>query len=271
MSGLSEHFTDELKIKESIKSAEFDAFAKGVGLFATTLKPKKILIQQSQMLEKDERTIYRIDFSSVFPTRKTMAFLNIKEEITSLQDLSGNSDILLLEDDSKYYLVGDSAILTLTKYRATIPKITLPNLHQSDQMGETVTISDTENTTRAIRGSKWAGLFIHAGQLSGFITSNSVLRLFEADSCNDVIGKLPECVFKAFSFLKMAGSSADLVLYKAEGQFWLKTTTNFGKKRKGGKKRKINSIGPVVTIFERLMPAGLSDFPRLLTLLSKTN
>jgi len=79
-------------------------------------------------------------------------------------------------------------------------------------------------------------------------------------------------MYKAHSFLKMAGSTVHLGLYNLDGEFWLKTSTDIAKPRKGGQEEQLtNAIGPPVTIYERLIPAGLNEFQRLFSLLSKNN
>ena len=273
MTGLSSYLIDELEIKDTINPAAFDAFAKGVSVFAKALKPKVIHIHKAKLIATADygRTIFQIDFSDVFPSQRTMSFVTTKEDIKALQEMQGNSPIVMLEDESLYYIANAATILTLTKYRGTAPQISFPDLSKAAQIGETVTISNTEGITKVIKGSKWTGLFTHDKQLNGFITSTSIFRLFESESCNDAVGKSPDCIFKSYSFLKMVGSYADLDLFSLNSQGWLKTTTNLGKTRKGGKKRKANFIGPIVTVYERLRLAGMSEFPKLLSLLSKTN
>ena len=272
MTGISELFLDAGADSQSLAPADFDSFYKGVSLFTKAVKPKAVSIVDSQLLARDEygRTVYEIDFSNVFRQPQNMSFLNIKEEIQALQGLGGNSDVLLLEDDGCYYLAGETGVVPLTKYRGTAPKINLPDLKESDQMGKTVTISDTDSLSKAVRGSKWTGLFTHDGQLSGFITSNFMFRLFHSESSN-LIRKTPDAMYKAHSFLKMAGSTVHLGLYNLDGEFWLKTSTDIAKPRKGGQNKKKQLIGPPVTIYERLIPAGLNEFQRLFSLLSKNN
>ena len=58
------------------------------------------------------------------------------------------------------------------------------------------------------------------------------------------------------------------MIYNTNGQFWLVTTTNINKARKGGKKGQKATIGPEVTIYEKVRAAGMSEFPNLLRLLS---
>ena len=273
MTGISEMLMDAGTASQSIAPANFDAFSKAIAVFTKTVRPRFIDILNSKLLATDEygQTTYGIDFSSVFRQPQNMSFLNIKEEIKALEGLGGNSDVLLLEDDGCYYLAGEIGVVPLTKYRGTAPKINLPDLKESDQMGKTVTISDTDSLSKAVRGSKWTGLFTHDGQLIGFITSNFMFRLFHSESSN-LIRKTQDAMYKAHSFLKMAGSTVHLGLYNLDGEFWLKTSTDIAKPRKGGQEEQLtNAIGPPVTIYERLIPAGLNEFQRLFSLLSKNN
>jgi|APSaa5957512622_1039677.scaffolds.fasta_scaffold18649_2 hypothetical protein len=271
MAGISDLLMDAGATLNSMAPAAFDAFAKGISLFAKALKPKVIHIHKAKLIATADygRTIFQIDFSDVFPSQRTMSFVTTKEDIKALQEIQGNSPIIMLEDEALYYVANDTTILTLTKYRGTAHQISFPDLSKATQLGETVTITDTESITNVIKGSKWTGLFSHAGQLDGFITSTSIFRLFKSESCNDAVGTSPDYIFKCYSFLKMVGTYADLNLFSLNGQFWLKTTTNLGKTRKGGRKGKTKTIGPIVTVYERLRPARLRDFPRLLTLLSQ--
>ena len=274
MTGISEHLLDVGTASQSISPANFDAFSKSLSQFAKTIKPRFISIMDSRLLAGDGygRTVYEIDFSDVFPSPKTMAFIATKDEIQALEELGTKNGVLLFEDASHYYIAGETGIASLRKYRGTAPRITPPALEGSDKMGETVVIEDTDSFSRAVKSAKWTGLLTHDEQLTGFITSGSVLRIFTSESCSDVIGKEPDGVYKIHSFLKMSGSTANLSLFNLDGQIWLKTTTNIGKPKKGGSKGKIaNAIGPSVKIYERLTPAGMNEFGKLFSLLSQSN
>ena len=99
MTGLSNYLIDELEIKDTLNPAAFDTFSKGISAFAKALKPKTIQIHRSRLMATADygRTIYEIDFSGVFPSERTMAFVNRKEDIKALQEMQGNSPIVLLK------------------------------------------------------------------------------------------------------------------------------------------------------------------------------
>ena len=272
MSGISDLLLDDGVPAEKMTAAAFDAFAKSIAIVATTLNPKFINIAKSQLLATADhgRAIYRINFADVFTSSKNMAFINNKKDIRALRDIGGNRPILISDNENFFYVTNDVTVTTLKKYRGRIPQISLQDLTDKDQIGESIAIDDTESLVNAVKGSKYVGLFIYDQQLHGFITSNSVFKLFEPESCHDAIGKEPDCIVKSYSFLKMCGSKANLKLYKTNDQFWLVTTTNINKVRKGGKKgqKKKTTIGPEVTIYEKVRAVGMSEFPNLLRLLS---
>lgn len=275
MTGIAEGLSDAGAASKPISPAHFDAFLKAVISFVKVLKPRFISILNSRLLATDKygRTMYEIDFSAVFPSPKTMAFVVTKEDIQALAGLGTSDGVLLFEDASHYYIAGENGIASLRKYRGTAPRITPPALEESDQIGETVVIEDTDSVSRAVRSAKWTGLLTHDGQLTGFLTPGSLFRIFTAELCSDVIGKVPDSImYKSHSFLKLVGSTAHLNLFNLDGQTWLKTTTNIGKPKKGDGEGEIaNAIGPTITVCERLTPAGMNEFGKLFSLLSHSN
>ena len=270
MSGISELLSENCTISESMKPADFDAMAKGVLLFAKALKPQIFAIQDSKLVVSMNYgcTISELDFTGQLPANTSMTFINRKKDLNLLREMGAKDRVILLEDDSSYYFTTETNICTLRKYRARVPKISPPDLSDATQLGEHVSISNTDSIAKITKDAEWTALFTYDGQLSGFITSNSLYRLFTENSCRDVFGKPPDIILKSISFFQVIGSHAELNLFSVNGDFWLRTTTDIGKVRKGGKKATNETIGPVVTVYERLKPMAINSCPRLLAHIS---
>jgi len=273
MSGISEKLLENKPAPESMKPADFDAMAKGVLLFAKALKPQIFAIQDSKLVVSMNYgcTISELDFTEQLPANTNMSFVNRKESISSLREMQPKDLVILLEDDSFCYFTSETNICTLKKYRASVPRISPPDFSDATQLGETVTVSNTESIAKITKKAEWTVLFTHGKQLGGFITSNSDYMLFNENSCRDVFGKPPDIILKSISFFQVVGSYAEVNLFSVNSDFWLKTTTDIGKPRKGGKKATTETIGPVVTVYERLRPMTITQCPKLLSHISGAN
>ena len=130
MSGISEKLLENKPAPESMKPADFDAFAKGILLFAKALKPQIFAIQDSKLVVSMNYgcTISELDFTGQLPANTNMAFINRKEDINSLREMHPKDLVILLEDEANYYLTTERHICTLKKYRASAPSISPPDL-----------------------------------------------------------------------------------------------------------------------------------------------
>ena len=270
MSGISELLSENSTTFESMVPADFDAFAKGIALIAKALKPRISVIQDSKLLTSTNYGgfIFELDFTGQLPANTNMAFINRKEDINSLREMAPKDRVILLEDETNYYLATERHICTLKKCRASTPRVYPPDLSSATQLGEPVLVSNTESIAKITKKAEWTVLFTHGKQLGGFITSNSDYMLFTENSCRDVFGKPPDLVLKSISFFQVIGSHAELYLFSVNGDCWLRTTTDIGKPRKGGRKATTQTIGPVVTVYERLKPMAINSCPRLLAHIS---
>jgi hypothetical protein len=270
MSGISEHLLQNETASKSMESADFDAFAKGISLFAKALKPRVFSIQESKMLAATNysSTISELDFTGQLPLNTNMVFVNRKEDLNALRELEAENRVILLEDGSFYYFTSETNISSLKKYRASTSTISTPDLSDATLLSEPVSVSNTDSISKITKNAEWTALFTHNKQLSGFITSNSIYRLFTGNSCRDVFGKPPDLILKSLSFFQVVGSYAELALFSHDGHFWLVTKTDIGKPRKGGEKTETETIGPAVTVYERLKPMTIKQCPRILTHIS---
>ena len=273
MSGISELLSENSTTFESMVPADFDAFAKGIALFAKALKPRILVIQDSKLLTSTNYggSIFELDFTNQLPANTNLAFINRKEDFNSLREMGAKDRVILLEDNSSYYFTNETNICTLKKYRASPPIISPPDFSDATQLGEHVSISNTDSIAKITKDAEWTALFTYDGQLSGFITSSSLYRLFTENSCRDVFGKPPDIILKSISFFQVVGSHAELNLFSVNGDFWLRTTTDIGKPRKGGQKAITEKIGPVVKVYERLRPMTITQCPKLLSHISGAN
>jgi hypothetical protein len=274
MTGISEMLMDAGAASESIKPADFDAFAKGVLLFAKALKPRIFVIQDSKLVISTNHgtTISELDLTNQLAANTNMAFVNRKEDLIGLREMAPKDRVSLFEDDASYYFTTETNICTLKKYRASAPKISPPDLSDATQLGEPVTVSNTESMSKIVKNAQWTALFAHGEQLNGFVTSNSDYMIFKEKSAIDVFGQPPDLILKSLSFFQVIGSHAELSLFSQKEQFWLKTKTNIGKTKKGGSENTTTeTIGPAVTVYERVKPMTIKQCPRLLRHISNPN
>lgn len=273
MSGISEKLLENEPASKAMAPAHFDAFAKGVLLFAKALKPQIFAIHDSKLIisSKHGTAISELDLTGQLPPHTNMAFVNRKEDLTGLREMAPKGRVILLEDEAFYYFTTETHICTLKKYRASAQRISPPDFSDATQLGEPVTVTNTESMSKITKGAKWTALFTHDEQLNGFLTSNSDYMIFKENSARDVFGKPPDLILKSLSFFQVIGSHTELSLFSQKEQFWIKTKTNIGKTKKGGSENTTTeTIGPAVTVYERLKPMAINSCPRLLRFISNT-
>ena len=217
-----------------------------------------------------------MDFRGILSENLQMVFSINNDAIKAMRTTQGNSDVIIHEDTNSYYVINESSIVTLQKFRGAVHEVSLPELDDAMALGDEIVLTDTEKLVTSVKNSKYVGLFAHNGQLDGLVTSNSVLIVFDPSFSSEIIARDPSFIIKSHSFMKFSGSEVKISLYQDGRRYWLVTRTNIGRPSKRRNKpnddeNRQTEIGPTFTTCENVKEAHISDFPELLSSISHQN
>jgi hypothetical protein len=143
-----------------------------------------------------------------------------------LPEVKGNYGVNIYDYTKYSYLItSGNRTVVIPKCNSTLNNITVPDIREEHRVVNTKSLDNANTLREYIEDSNYVDIYVF-NKIVGMISVIGKLPyVFEGLALGDYNGKVPDAVFRSYSFLHILGEIVTFDIATINGRSWLHTTT----------------------------------------------